>query len=307
MSISVFISSTYKDLVQHRESVRKACLNAGYHPIGMEDFMAQPADPTTACLKEVEEADLFVGIYAWRYGNKPSASSISITEMEYDHAVKLGKPMFCFLVDEDYDWPDEFTEGGEGGRKLTQFKRKIDKNLTRTTFTSPEELTTKVLASLNRYEREHKPKQTPPSVQQKVEVDGNAEDILVAGGNITQYKTDRRVGNELSIQNLRQEIDELAHQRSILQLEKQRQTVLALFKGRMEVAILAGAGFLLLAGCMFSIHEILGIAALLLYMVLAVYYVNRQEESRRVIEEKIINVERRIGEKQKKIRNLQSN
>ncbi|MCK7480695.1 MAG: DUF4062 domain-containing protein [Candidatus Moduliflexus flocculans] len=57
--------------------------------------------PLDACLKEVEESDLFIGIYALRYGFIPEGADISITEMEYLHAKKLGKPIYCFLLDEE--------------------------------------------------------------------------------------------------------------------------------------------------------------------------------------------------------------
>ena len=46
MSTSVFISSTSRDLLEHRAAVVKALLQAGYHPIDMADFMARPEGAT---------------------------------------------------------------------------------------------------------------------------------------------------------------------------------------------------------------------------------------------------------------------
>ena len=63
---SVFISSTSSDLKEHRTAVRESLLQAGYHPVDMADFMARAEGATSACLNEVAESDLFVGIYAWR-------------------------------------------------------------------------------------------------------------------------------------------------------------------------------------------------------------------------------------------------
>ncbi len=155
MSITVFISSTSRDLLDHREAVAKALLNAGYHPIDMANFMARPDGAVSACLKEVAESDLFVGIYAWRYGYIPEGAEVSITEQEFIEAERLNKPCFCFMVDETYDWPKEFRDGGIHGRLLRDFKTRLDTKLVRTTFATPNDLAMKVLASLQRWERDN--------------------------------------------------------------------------------------------------------------------------------------------------------
>src|SRR5512136_2034855 len=154
MSTTVFISSTSRDLLDHRAAVSRALLNAGLHPIDMANFMARPEGATSACLKELADSDLFVGIYAWRYGFVPPGATVSITEQEFDEAQRLGKPCFCFMVDGGFDWPVEFREQGDGERRLREFKARIDATLVRTTFTTPEDMAVKVLASLERWERQ---------------------------------------------------------------------------------------------------------------------------------------------------------
>ena len=99
--MKVFLSSTYNDLIEHRKAAHDALEQLGLHVIWMEAFGARTEDSTTACLKEVEESDLFVGIYAHRYGYIPKDVTASITEQEFDHAHKLGKPIFGFIVNED--------------------------------------------------------------------------------------------------------------------------------------------------------------------------------------------------------------
>jgi len=172
MSITIFISSTSKDLLAYRATVATALLNAGFHPIDMANFMARPEGAISACLEEVADADLFVGIYAWRYGYIPEDAKVSITEQEFDEAGKLGKPRFCFLVDEEHEWPEEYKEKGIGAQLLREFKARIDITLVRATFTTPEDLAGKVLASLQRWERSNiKYKNVPEtkelSVQQR--------------------------------------------------------------------------------------------------------------------------------------------
>jgi hypothetical protein len=201
MSISVFISSTSRDLLAHRAAVSKSLLQAGFHPIDMADFMARPVGATSACLKEVAEADLFVGIYAWRYGYIPADAEVSITEQEFIEAERLKKPCFIFMVDENHDWPAEFKEGGLPGRLLREFKARLDTKLVRTTFTTPDDLAVKVLASLQRYEREQAGKKAAaeaassapsrPSIQTGgINVSGVSGTVTFGGGILSNVTTE---------------------------------------------------------------------------------------------------------------------
>jgi hypothetical protein len=139
--------------VDHRISLERSLLDAGLHPIGMEHFVAQPNEPADACLREVGDADLFVGIYGWNYGFVPHETGVSITEMEFLEAQRLGKPCFCFFIDPGFPWPMEFRNQGEAAIRLAKFKRRIEAILVRSTFTTPDDLATRVLASIQRYER----------------------------------------------------------------------------------------------------------------------------------------------------------
>ncbi|HEX4966389.1 MAG TPA: DUF4062 domain-containing protein [Thermoanaerobaculia bacterium] len=149
----VFLSSTRLDLVEHRERVAEAIQRLGDEASRMEIFGARPGAPTLACLQEVQECDLFVGIYAHRYGYIPEGSSISITEMEYDEAARRSKPRFCYLVREDYSWPETYIDQGEAKSKLQQFRAKLQRETVRDTFTTPEDLAFKVVSALGRYLR----------------------------------------------------------------------------------------------------------------------------------------------------------
>ena len=99
-SMKVFVSSTYKDLIEYRNASIRAVEGTSFRAIKMEVFGARPDEPLSACVDEVSQSDLFVGIYALRYGFIPEGSDISITEIEYVRAKQLGKPIYCFLLDE---------------------------------------------------------------------------------------------------------------------------------------------------------------------------------------------------------------
>ena len=73
----------------------------------MEDYVASDQRPLEECLEDVAKADVYVGIFAHRYGYIPedNPESLSITELEYRHAVECGKPSLIFLLDKQAAWP----------------------------------------------------------------------------------------------------------------------------------------------------------------------------------------------------------
>lgn len=123
----VFVSSTYIDLVEYRKAAEKAINDQRQKYEGMEYLGAMDKEPTKACLDLVEDCNLFIGIYAWRYGHVSDGAEISITELEYQHAKKLGIPCLCYFVDEDFPWQRKFIETGPAEEKLKRFKSQISK------------------------------------------------------------------------------------------------------------------------------------------------------------------------------------
>src|SRR5437660_12785050 len=95
------VSSTAIDLPEHRNEVKDACLRQGMLPIMMEHLPASDADAIAESLRMVDEAEIYLGIFAHRYGHVPAGHDISITEMEYDRAVERGIPRLVFLMHED--------------------------------------------------------------------------------------------------------------------------------------------------------------------------------------------------------------
>lgn len=151
MTKSVFISSTSRDLTEYREAVDRAIRRLELRPINMDDFGSQPGGASGVSLREVAKADMFVGIVARRYGYVPHESASSITEQEYDEAVRRKVPRLMYLLDPAYQWPEEHIEPGDvAQKKLTAFRLKIESTDVRSFFTSPEDLSAKVTADLVR-------------------------------------------------------------------------------------------------------------------------------------------------------------
>ncbi len=126
----VFLSSTFLDLVEYREAAIHACRRVGLIPVYMEDFPPDPRDAIAFCKAKVEEADLFLGVYAHRYGYIPDGSEVSITEMEYNWAIERNLPTHLFVIDPDHPWPASKMDKGKNSERLDLFKEKIGKKHT---------------------------------------------------------------------------------------------------------------------------------------------------------------------------------
>lgn len=147
----IFLSSTFVDLAEHRQAVAEAVERLGQQGVRMEVFGARPEEPQQACLAEIDGCDLFVGIYAHRYGFVVPGTEVSITETEYDHAEKSGKPILCFTVHEDHPWPPKMVEAEPGKSRLARFKERVGLRTVRDTFTTPADLALKVATSIGRH------------------------------------------------------------------------------------------------------------------------------------------------------------
>jgi CheY-like chemotaxis protein len=149
--MKIFLSSTYQDLINHREAAARAVERLGQQGVRMEVFGARPLEPTSACLAEILDSDALVGIYAHRYGYVSVGQSKSITEQEFDFALEKQKAIFCFVVDEEYPWLPKHVEAEPARTRLREFLQRIREKVVIDTFTTPEDLAFKVASSLGRY------------------------------------------------------------------------------------------------------------------------------------------------------------
>jgi hypothetical protein len=103
--VKVYVSSTFNDLKDYRAQVRLSLRRMGYEDVAMEYYGAIDERPIDRCLQDVALCDVYVGIFAWRYGFIPEGYDHSITELEYRCAVMNGKSCLIFLVEESASWP----------------------------------------------------------------------------------------------------------------------------------------------------------------------------------------------------------
>jgi len=150
--IKVMISSTRADLAQYRtvalEVIRGVATEKAKRvqllPVSMEYETPNGNSEYAVAVSErwVDESDWVVLIVAWHYGTIPQVGGVkglSVTEQEYDHAVKLKKKTFIFVAGEKgtadqyrvtpeeradlKDWIQEQTD--EQKQKLVAFKTKL--------------------------------------------------------------------------------------------------------------------------------------------------------------------------------------
>jgi tetratricopeptide (TPR) repeat protein len=164
---TAMISSTAIDLPEHRQEVVDACQRMGVFPIAMEHLPARDADAIHVSLEMVDRADIYIGIFAWRYGHKPEGHDISITEMEFTRAVERKVPILVFLIHKDHPLTIDMVETDKDAQdKLSKLKERASTGRGRREFKSPEDLRGEVihaLADLNQREQESSGEIAAPS------------------------------------------------------------------------------------------------------------------------------------------------
>lgn len=143
----VFVSSTYQDLQEERQEVMHALLELDCIPSGMELFPAANESQWSLIKRVIEDCDYYVLILAGRYGSC-GPDGISFTEMEYKHALALGKPTIAFLHKDPGTIQANKCETTKDGKdKLAAFRAFVEKKLCKH-WTSPAELGSVVSRSL---------------------------------------------------------------------------------------------------------------------------------------------------------------
>jgi hypothetical protein len=119
------LSSTYKELTEHREAVRKAMLGQRLLPVAMEDDSALPhQDLIGASLAKVEESDAYVGLISYRYGQTPvdptkNPEQLSLTELEFRRAMARKIPICIFIMHDDHPVPRRVVGEERGAEEST--------------------------------------------------------------------------------------------------------------------------------------------------------------------------------------------
>ena len=110
MPYRAFVSSTFVDLKDHRAHVISSLRRAGFAVDPMEDWTADSDEPKNFSQDRLNGCDLCVLLVAFRRGYVPDGETLSITQLEYEAAVKQGIDILPFMLDENAPWPRKFDE-----------------------------------------------------------------------------------------------------------------------------------------------------------------------------------------------------
>ncbi len=166
------ISSTALDLPEHRRQVIDACLRQSILPIAMEHLPARDASALQVSLNMMDEADVFIGVYGWRYGWVPDGAASSITELEFDRAVELKragkmKEILVFLMHAEHDVKQRDVEADAGAQKrLKKFKKRASTGRICREFRNPDDLRGLVVEALADFRRRLAAAKAEPEVPQ---------------------------------------------------------------------------------------------------------------------------------------------
>jgi hypothetical protein len=143
----VFVSSTYKDLIDERQEVVRGLLEFRCFPCGMEYFPAANEETWQLIQRLIDGCDYYVLIIGGRYGST-TPEGISYTEKEYRYARDKGIPTIAFYHATPEALPANKTERSEEGqRRLEAFLSDVKRNACRE-WKTPHDLRALVVTSL---------------------------------------------------------------------------------------------------------------------------------------------------------------
>ncbi len=142
----IYISSTYSDLVEAREAVCGALRKMQHDVIAMEDYVAADQRPLDKCLADVAACDIYVGIFAWRYGYVPPDQERSITELEFRQAQQSRKPCLLFLLHEEAPWPRKLLD--RNLEPIEELRAELARDYIVSFFRTPDDLAAAVSVSV---------------------------------------------------------------------------------------------------------------------------------------------------------------
>jgi hypothetical protein len=180
--VVVMISSTIRDLPQHRGEVEEACLQQEMFPDMMEHLPASASDAIRVSLEKVNRADIYLGIFGHRYGHIPEGYDISITEMEYNRAVERRISRIIFIMHEEHQITISDVDF-ENRDKLDALKSRLLAENIVNSFRSPTDLRGLVVNSLAHYrhKRDEEKLKDAERLMQFVQEHGEISDLIKIG------------------------------------------------------------------------------------------------------------------------------
>ncbi len=153
-SFTVFISSTYADLVEYREVVHASIRKLRNHADDMIYWSADERSAASVSSENVRTADLMVLILAHKYGSMAANDTRSFTHIEYDTERKANVTELAYFLDPLYPWPPPHIELEPSHREsLERLKRRVEAECVRQFFTTPDSLAMLVTQAIANFDK----------------------------------------------------------------------------------------------------------------------------------------------------------
>lgn len=147
----IFVSSTFTDLRDERDTIIRSILQLGHFPICMENFVASQYHQMNFIKEQLDTADMFIIIIGKRYGSCPRGDTCSFTEHEYEYAKQIGLPILALISSDKYT-PDEklIAEAPDKKEGLSRFLEKLQKERLSAFWDNAADLSSKANASIEK-------------------------------------------------------------------------------------------------------------------------------------------------------------
>jgi hypothetical protein len=176
----VMVSSTFTDLKDHRAALIKGIHKHKLHANVMEhDDAKLLPDVIDSSLQMVRDSAAYILIIGSKYGQTPTCpkrnpKKLSITELEFDEAMRLGRPVLLFVMGSEH--PVRVADVEKAAKKVKQlasFKERAKKllpgssvNRVYSVFESIEDFKEKISAPLNELTLHLQAQPQPPVVDE---------------------------------------------------------------------------------------------------------------------------------------------
>lgn len=126
----VMVSSTFTDLQEHRASLITAIHQHKLHANVMENDSARLVDVIESSIQMVRNSAAYIGVISLKYGQTPECPTrnpdqLSITELEFNEAQRLGRPILLYIMDDDHlVKKGDFEKDPEKEKKLDTFRER---------------------------------------------------------------------------------------------------------------------------------------------------------------------------------------
>jgi Domain of unknown function (DUF4062) len=134
--IRAFVSSTYRDLHDHRAYVIDRLTQSGIFVDPMEKWTAASDEPKVLSQERVKDCQLCVLLVGFRRGHVAENETLSITQMEYREALRLGIDVLVFMTNEEADWPAAATAGLRADPETVRWRAELQEHKVVGFFTS---------------------------------------------------------------------------------------------------------------------------------------------------------------------------